>query len=96
MKFNNPAACVGADTESFFPDVGANTQTINTLKKICSGCLAFDECFTYAMHNTVEGIWAGTTRKDRQLYRRLNNIKSKPLYMPEDYGLPRNERTTSE
>jgi len=80
-------ACQGLDTELFFPEVGQNIPPI--IKRICKNCPVFDECFSYAVTHTVLGIWAGTTYKQRQMVRSLNNIVAIPAYSPEDYGLPK-------
>lgn len=34
-------------------------------KELCSKCPVVTECLQYAVTYSVQGVWAGTTRKDR-------------------------------
>lgn len=94
MKFKNTPSCAGIDTELFFPQKGRVIEETRMVKKICAKCLAFEECFTFSMLHAVDGIWAGTTPKERQRYRRINKIEAQPIYLPENLGLPREERNS--
>jgi len=54
------------------------------LQRICNGCEVKKQCLNYALENTVEGYWAGTTPRARQQMRRSLNIKTKPVYLAWD------------
>ena len=47
----------------FFPAKG---RSINEAKKFCAGCKVNNECLRLALETKAEGIWAGTTWKERQ------------------------------
>lgn len=59
------------DTEGlFFPDE-TDLGSINAAKAVCSSCPVQDDCLAYAIEsNQTEGIWAGTTGKERRRIRR--------------------------
>ncbi len=70
QPWRDSAACRD-DTEGlFFPD-DSDLGSINAAKAICAGCPVADECLAYAIDtNQSEGIWAGTTAKERRRIRR--------------------------
>lgn len=51
------------------------------IAKACSFCptAQYDSCLSYALHNKVQGIWAGTTEKDRKEIRAEQGIKAKAV-----------------
>lgn len=65
------AACAGKDTEMFFPEGPKDfAKKIADAKAVCSGCPITAQCFSWAIENDEEGIWGGTTYRERQLLRR--------------------------
>lgn len=65
------AACRDDSEGLFFPDE-TDIGTINAAKAICAACPVQDECLSYAIEtNQSQGIWAGTTPKERRRLRRL-------------------------
>ena len=65
QPWRKEGACVGRDSDVFFPERGEpNTDAM----AICSGCGVRVECLTYAMETTgVEyGIWGGLLPSDRE------------------------------
>ena len=79
MLFNNTPSCLGLDAELFFAPDGGNYLYLNQVKKICGSCKAKDECFEYAIDNAVQGLWAGTTHNERDIYRAKRGIMAKPV-----------------
>lgn len=71
------AACREKPTKWFVPD-RINAPEVLNAKKICASCEVRSPCLEFALEVRVdsptgwsEGIWAGTTEKDRQLIRAL-------------------------
>jgi WhiB family redox-sensing transcriptional regulator len=73
------ASCWGIDTEYFFPEKNILTDENRQAKKICASCIVKQDCLTYALHYQVQGIWSGTTPKERSRMRIKLNIIPKPI-----------------
>lgn len=82
-EWRKNASCIGVDPEVFFPKaptVGTLERHYNDdipvvlvrrAQEFCSRCEVRAECLDYAMAHAVEdGIWAGTTPKDRRRLRK--------------------------
>lgn len=82
-------ACVGTDLEAWFTQ-GESSMYPNerALHKICNGCPVKVECYNYAVRHNVDGFWAGTTPRVRQLIRRELNMVVQEIYYSsaEKYG----------
>ncbi len=66
------AACLRLDEGevNFFPDP-EDVAAIATAKAVCATCPVAEECLAYAIEtNQSEGIWGGTTPKERARLRR--------------------------
>jgi len=62
------AACRGMDTNMFFPNNGMKPVAA---RAVCDRCPVSKECLEFAVSDwTVEGVWAGTSPRQRQLLRR--------------------------
>lgn len=75
--FDGTQPCSSMDPELFFPE-GSSSAVVKAKKElapICNSCKFQDPCLTYALHNDVQGIWAGTTDSERKLIRRKSGIK---------------------
>jgi len=73
--FKNPANCADTETDEWFVNDNSKTyDNINILKRICSSCLAQDECREYSIEWNVQGYWAGTSEEQRRNIRRKLNI----------------------
>lgn len=73
-------ACRGTDTEMWFAeDSEPGYREANLLKRICAGCPVQTQCLQYALENTVQGFWAGTTPRHRQQLRKKLNIIPRPV-----------------
>jgi AcrR family transcriptional regulator len=72
------AACHGQST--LFDDP---SQTADALA-ICATCPVLSECYSWALHNAVDGVAGGMTHAARQAWRVANNI-AEPLVSAEDF-----------
>lgn len=79
MKFDGTPACLGINTELFFTEEKGNYEYLDYIKKICKTCPVRVQCFDYAMDNLVHGIWAGTTKEERDRYRSKHNMVGKTV-----------------
>src|ERR1700693_390473 len=62
------AACRNQGVTAFFSGTSAN---IDRARAICRDCSVRTTCFQYALSDdSLEGVWAGTTAKERRLMRR--------------------------
>ena len=62
-------ACRGEDPALFFPARGASTSMA---KAVCAGCPVRVQCLDYAaVHPTAEGVWGGTSHRQRKRLRSL-------------------------
>lgn len=59
--------------ELFFPDVGGKNDAAEA-KALCDQCEVKSECLAFAMATAVDGIWGGTTARERQEFRRRMGI----------------------
>jgi len=84
-KWEATPACVGTDNEEWFPvDDTSIYNNPNTLRRICSGCEVFNQCYEYAITHAVHGWWANTTPRVRQHIRRHLGIEVIPIHIDRD------------
>jgi WhiB family redox-sensing transcriptional regulator len=68
--FDGTQLCVDYDTEIFFPEE-YEPSDVAQAKKVCNDCWIKDKCLAYALSiNEKEGVWGGTTPKERRNIRR--------------------------
>jgi len=79
MRFSDTPACAGIDVEIFFTEEKGNYTNLDFIKKMCNTCLVRVECFEYAIENLVHGVWAGTTKDERDKYRSKRGIVGKTV-----------------
>lgn len=60
------AACTTTDPEAFVPNVGANNRTA---RRICNNCPVAGPCLEWAITAKADGIYAGTTTRQRATIR---------------------------
>lgn len=68
-----PPPCSMTDPDAFFPEAEneGSISRANEAKKVClSGCPYIKECFAWAMSNREQGVWGGTSTKERITLRR--------------------------
>lgn len=55
------------------PDQGVRAAMSRDALRLCAGCQVREECLAYALANGDEGIWGGTTARERRAMRRKDN-----------------------
>jgi WhiB family redox-sensing transcriptional regulator len=69
--FNGTQSCKDVDPEIFFPEDYDNRLAVLNAKVICKDCPLTNDCLVYAVKDaSLEGIWGGTTPKERSNMRR--------------------------
>ncbi|GAA3797369.1 WhiB family transcriptional regulator [Streptomyces chiangmaiensis] len=68
MNWRDDAACRGEDPELFFPisSSGLGSAQIDAAKAVCLRCSVRAQCLDWALGSRVEGIWGGTTERERR------------------------------
>jgi WhiB family redox-sensing transcriptional regulator len=61
------AACAGVDPDLFFPSKG---EASDAAKALCAGCPVKGECLAFALDHHCQGIWGGTSERERARLRR--------------------------
>lgn len=74
-SWRHDAACIGLDSESFFPEDQSSTYA----KKVCVACTVKDPCLSWALTKGERGIWGGTTDRERKRMRTRLGIKAVPM-----------------
>jgi WhiB family redox-sensing transcriptional regulator len=62
--WRDSALCAQTDPDLFFPEKSEHTKA-KRAREVCQGCEAQIPCLAYALEHHTEGIWAGTSYKDR-------------------------------
>lgn len=76
------ALCAQADPESFFPERGS---TPRPAQAICGRCIVSTDCLEYALNNgPVEGVWGGTTQRERLALTAARGITPKSVQQAEE------------
>jgi hypothetical protein len=73
------ATCWGIETDFYFPENHKVTEENKKVKALCKSCICQKECLTYALHYSVDGIWGGTTPRERSAIRTKLNIIPIPI-----------------
>jgi len=80
-RWADDALCAQADPDAWFPDRG-NYAVAALAKRICAACPVRAQCLDYALSGAdtwrgiSNGIWAGTTPKERAALRRHRSRKA--------------------
>ena len=70
-SFDGTQVCTKVDPELFFPDPTETQERLKQVKPLCDSCAFTEPCLEYALnHPELQGIWAGTTDKQRITIRR--------------------------
>lgn len=67
------AACLGEDTELFFPigSTGCALDQTEQAKAVCAVCEVRAECLNWALvNNQQDGVWGGMSEEQRRTLRR--------------------------
>jgi WhiB family redox-sensing transcriptional regulator len=63
------AACADNDAvgwDDFFPPDGKKSAA-RRARAVCAGCLVRDDCLEFALDHFIrDGVWGGTTERDRR------------------------------
>ena len=73
----NAAACRDKPSHWWFPTKPATTQVradIAAAKAVCGTCPVRDDCLDHSLRWEVEGIWGGSTARERRVLRRQRRI----------------------
>lgn len=62
--------CASADPELFWV-FEAQRDLVAAAKALCRSCRVRDACLQWALEHGEQGIWGGTTERERQLMRRM-------------------------
>lgn len=65
VEWSKDSACIGAPEEVFFPERGRPSKNPPYLK-FCGSCPVAQECLEWAVVHQAEGIWGGTTERERK------------------------------
>lgn len=78
-------ACNRVDPELFFPlsETGdAAAAQIAEARSVCFGCPVRSKCLELALDTGSEGLWAGTTTKERRAMLRRSSAFDLPVAKP--------------
>ena len=80
MTWREDAVCRTVDPELFYPErvikgVLHPRAQVADAKAVCARCPVKTQCLTEALKQPEQGIWGGTTEKERDLIRREKGIK---------------------
>ncbi|WP_280874673.1 WhiB family transcriptional regulator [Streptomyces pseudovenezuelae] len=78
MHWRERAACLRVDPELFFPisSSGPTLRQVDEAKAVCGRCPVMEQCLDWAVRvGQVEGIWGGTTDRERRAMRRRNPLQ---------------------
>lgn len=54
----------------FYLPEGAGIRDVERAKAVCSACPISSQCLEYAIENHEQGVWGGTTERERLRIRR--------------------------
>ena len=84
MSWRDHAACLDADPDWFFPEVGyGRGQDAIKARLICADCPVIDECLAWALAERPSvGIFGGTSPLERDRIRRERGLARKKRLKP--------------
>ena len=65
-------ACAGLDPGLFFPERGIR---IDAVLAVCADCSVKEPCLEWGLYHEKEGIWGGTSARERRTMRRQLGIR---------------------
>lgn len=71
LAFVDRGACRGEDQNLFYPQLG---ESAAPAKALCSECPVKAECLAWALAHEKQGIWGGTSERERRRLRRIAGI----------------------
>ena len=91
----NLAACIGYDTELWFPSTnfGKRDAAWDTPRAICKTCPIVAECLKLAQDTgQYDGMWGGLSEKERAAIRKRNAKKREPIVCGTSRGHDQHKR----
>ncbi len=76
------AACLGEDTEIFFPagTTGLALEQTEQAKAVCRGCAVVTQCLDWALETNQDvGVWGGLSENERRTLRRSRQRRKRCL-----------------
>ena len=75
--------CNGEDPETFFPGSSSmdNYFKIPRAIEACGACPFRRPCLAYALTHDVDGIWGGTSKRERDALRKAHGIKAEAVHI---------------
>lgn len=81
-RWQERAACRNMDTDLFFPGRG---ESVEEARAVCAGCDVQEECLAWALRiGARDGIWGGTTERDRRRMGSRRGLKDPAFYVELD------------
>ena len=81
--WQDDAACLGMDTELWFPagghPAGTALRRVQLAVEICKSCPVRVECLTFATRTGQRGIWGGLTEDQRRRSRLCKSLRADAL-----------------
>ncbi len=78
MSWRDRAACVGADTDLFFPigSTGFAVLQVREAKQVCAPCPVRSLCLDWAVKLNIDhGVWGGLSEEERRSLKRRQTRK---------------------
>ncbi|MCU1483682.1 MAG: WhiB family transcriptional regulator [Actinomycetia bacterium] len=60
------ASCREHPDLPWVPSRGPEQAHVPAMQAVCSGCLVRDECYAFAVDHGEQGVWGGTSARQRQ------------------------------
>lgn len=73
--------CQSGDPNRWFPTVGTSPKKVEAVKAECRDCPLRESCLDWALLHGEQGIWSGTSEKERGQIRRARNITVQPVHV---------------
>jgi hypothetical protein len=81
---SQPCASIGVDLFYYEYGQGHSFREAKideqALRKVCASCSFLTRCATYAIQHEEFGFWGGMSYKEREEYRKKNNIILERIY----------------
>jgi WhiB family redox-sensing transcriptional regulator len=67
--FDGTQPCAQTDPEIFFPELDTPRSVLKVARDICRSCDFQAPCLEFALRTHSQGVWAGTTERERRKYK---------------------------
>jgi hypothetical protein len=76
-----------SEPDLFFPLDAGISKELKRAKEMCGWCPVREQCLAYALTHAVNGIWGGTTERERRHMQREGQLAVVPMVPPADVDL---------